>query len=105
MAPSRMNLETDSAFCVWDIRLKEVIPNSDEKDIRVSPSRPLRVVTNITPFAPRTPYTAVAEASFNTEIVSISSGSICAIGRSTPSISTKGLESFNEARPRINIVA
>ena len=54
---------------------------------------------------PRTPYTAVAEASFNTEMVSISSGSICAIGRSTPSISTKGLESFNEARPRINIVA
>ena len=60
-------LKDASAFCVWDIRLKEVIPNSDEKDIRVSPSRPLRVVTNITPFAPRTPYTAVAEASFNTK--------------------------------------
>ena len=38
---------------------------------------PRLVVIKITPFAPRTPKTAVAEASFSTEKVSISSGSIC----------------------------
>ena len=38
------------------------------------PFSPLLVVTITTPLAPREPYIAVAEASFNTSIVSISLG-------------------------------
>ena len=50
---------------------------------------PRFVVISTTPFAPRTPYTAVADASFNTENDSISDGSIELISPSKPSISTK----------------
>ena len=53
---------------------------------------PRLVVIRITPFAPRTPNTAVAEASFKTEKLSISSGSICEYSRSTPSTNTNGDE-------------
>ena len=52
---------------------------------------PLLVVTNTTPFAPRTPYTAVAEASFNIEKLSTSDGSISLKLPSKPSINTRAL--------------
>jgi len=57
----------------------------------------------ITPLAPRTPYTAVAEASFNTVNDSMSSGSILLKLRSTPSTNTNGLEFWpaNVEIPRI----
>ena len=50
---------------------------------------PCLVLISTTPLAPRTPYTAVAEASFNTEKLSISAGSMSLILPSSPSISTK----------------
>ena len=50
---------------------------------------PRFVVTNTTPFAPLEPYTAVAEASFKTEKLSISAGSIWLKSPSKPSINTK----------------
>ena len=50
------------------------------------PALPLLVVTITTPLAPRTPYTAVAEASFKTEKLSISAGSSVFKSPSTPSI-------------------
>ncbi len=60
------------------------------------------VVTNTTPFAPRTPYTAVAEASFKIEKLSISSASRVFIFPSTPSMSTNALEPApNVLIPRI----
>ena len=49
---------------------------------------PCLVVINTTPFAPLTPYTAVAEASFNTEKLSMSAGSRSLIFPSKPSIRT-----------------
>ena len=69
--------------------------------------RPGFVFTITTPLAPRTPYTAVAEASFNTVNDSMSSGSILLKLRSTPSTSTNGLELCpfltNVEIPRIQI--
>ena len=63
---------------------------------------PCLVVTNTTPFAPRTPYTAVAEASFNTEKLSMSAGSMLFRLPSSPSISTSALElAPNVPIPRI----
>ena len=53
------------------------------------PALPLLVVTITTPLAPRTPYTAVAEASFKIEKLSISAGSRVFKSPSTPSISIK----------------
>ena len=47
------------------------------------------VVTRMTPNAPRAPYTAVEEASFNTEIFSTSSGLTAFKSPSTPSTNTK----------------
>ena len=52
---------------------------------------PRFVLMIITPLAPRTPYMALAEASFSTENDSISAGSMSLRLRSTPSINTKGL--------------
>ena len=55
------------------------------------PFSPRLVVINMTPFAPRTPYTAVAEASLRIEIDSISLGSIVLkLGVSIPSTITRG---------------
>ena len=51
---------------------------------------PLRVVTNTTPLAARTPYTAVADASFKIEMDSTSSIDKSDISRSTPSTNTNG---------------
>ena len=63
---------------------------------------PRLVLTMITPFAPLTPYMALAEASFNTENDSISAGSISFMLRSTPSTNTKGwLLPLNDEIPRI----
>ena len=59
----------------------------------------------ITPLAPFAPNTAVAEASFSTEIVSTSFGSRSAKSRSTPSTSTRGAEPFQLDTPRMSSVA
>ena len=56
-----------------------------ENEIFGFPSLPRLVVIKITPFAPRIPNTAVAEASFNTVTLSISFGSMSVMLRSTPS--------------------
>ena len=64
------------------------------------PGAPRLVVTRMTPLAPRTPNTAVAEASFRIEMSWISLGSSCPNERSTPSTSTSGFASFNEPVPR-----
>ena len=59
-------------------------------------------MTKTTPLAPRTPYTAVAEASLSTEKLSISAGSILSRLPSRPSISTSALElAPNVPIPRI----
>ena len=50
------------------------------KNILVLPDLPPLVVINITPLAPREPYIAVADASFNTCIDSISSEEIVCNG-------------------------
>ena len=63
------------------------------------PDFPLRVVTRTTPFAPRTPNTAVAEASFRIERFSISFGSICENSRSTPSTRIRGDEAPPDSEP------
>ncbi len=55
------------------------------------PILPRFVLIRITPFAPRTPYTALADASFSMENDSISAGSILFRSRSMPSTRTKGL--------------
>ena len=52
---------------------------------------PRLVLMMMTPLAPRTPYMALAEASFSTENDSISAGSMSFRLRSTPSMSTRGL--------------
>jgi len=54
------------------------------------PFDPLLVLMMMTPFAPRTPYTAVAEASLRIEKLSISSGSTLENERGTPSTSVSG---------------
>lgn len=56
------------------------------------PVFPERVVTMMTPLAPFAPNTAVAEASFSTEIVATSFGSRSEKLRSMPSTSTRGSE-------------
>ncbi|MPM40376.1 hypothetical protein SDC9_87016 [bioreactor metagenome] len=89
------------------MRVGVCIPNEEVTLIFASPSAPRLVVTKITPLAPRTPKTAVADASFNTVTLSISLGSICVNGRSTPSTNINGVESSSERLPipRINICA
>ncbi|MNT18683.1 hypothetical protein D3C72_1538990 [compost metagenome] len=67
------------------------------------PSLPLLVVMRITPLAPRTPYTAVAVASFSTDTVSIELISTLLNGRSTPSTIVRGSVLFHVLRPRITI--
>ena len=49
------------------------------------PSEPRLVVTSTTPLAPRTPKTAVADASLRMVMLSISLGSMSLKSRSTPS--------------------
>ena len=80
-------------------------PYSTERFIFGRPVSPTLVVTMITPLAPLAPNTAVAEASFRTEIVSTSFGSRSAKSRSTPSTRTKGAEPFQLETPRISSVA
>ena len=58
-----------------------------------------------TPLAPRTPNTAVAEASFSTVMLSISLGSMSHISRSTPSTWMSGDESTHVAWPRTKMEA
>ena len=67
------------------------------------PVVPRLVVTRMTPFAPRTPNTAVAEASLRTEMLSISLGSSCEKERSTPSTRTSGSALFREPTPRMRM--
>ena len=69
------------------------------------PSEPRFVVMSTTPLAPRTPNTAVADASFRTVTLSISLGSMSAIERSTPSTCMRGVESPHVALPRTKISA
>src|SRR3546814_5288782 len=60
----------------------------------------------MTPLAPRTPKTAVADASFRIDIDATSLASIVRIlSRGTPSIKTSGLFPFKVAAPRRYIVA
>ena len=72
-------------------------------DTEAFPVLPRLVVTRITPLAPRTPNTAVADASFRIEMSSISLGSSCPNERSTPSTSTRGSALFSEPVPRTRI--
>lgn len=71
--------------------------------IEAFPSTPLFVVISITPLAPLTPNTAVADASFNTEIDSTELISTLVIGRSIPSTNIRGSLPFHELLPRITI--
>ena len=71
--------------------------------ITALPSSPRLVVIKITPLAPRTPNTAVADASFNTEMDATELISTEAIGRSTPSTNTSGSLEFHDVTPRIVI--
>ena len=71
--------------------------------ITALPPSPRLVVIKITPLAPRTPNTAVADASFNTEIDATELMSTEFIGRSTPSTSTNGSLEFQDVTPRIVI--
>ena len=64
------------------------------------PVFPERVVTMMTPLAPFAPNTAVAEASFSTEIVATPFGSRSEKLRSMPSTSTRGSEPFQLDTPR-----
>ena len=59
----------------------------------------------MTPLAPLAPNTAVAEASFRTEMLATSLGSMVEKSRSTPSTSTSGLELLKLETPRIRISA
>ena len=80
----------------------EVIPNSARALIFGLPSEPFFVVMMITPFAPRTPYTAEAEASFRIEKEAISSVSTKSSSRSMPSTRTNGVaDPLKEDTPRI----
>ena len=54
------------------------------------PTFPPLVLMMMTPFAPRTPYTAVAEASLSTVKLSMSSGSMLEMLRGTPSTMVRG---------------
>ena len=67
-----------------------VIACSNLKSIEGLATEPRLVLMIMTPLAPRTPYMALAEASFNTENDSISAGSISFKLRSTPSTNTNG---------------
>ena len=69
------------------------------------PTTPFFVEIRMTPFAPRIPYTAVAEASLRMENDAISSVLIRFMSRSTPSTRTSGDEFTHEPMPRIRIVA
>ena len=71
--------------------------------ITALPSSPRLVVIKITPLAPRTPNTAVADASFNTEMVATELMSTEFMGRSTPSTSTSGSLEFHDVTPRMVI--
>ena len=71
-----------------------------------APFEPVFVVTRITPFAPFAPYTAVADASFRTEMLAMSVGDNIFIDRSIPSTITSGLLPFQLERPRsINVAS
>ena len=108
-------------FQIWDFTLTEeemqkiadviaeegrakynAFSKEEDRDIFAFPSAPRLVVTSTTPLAPRTPNTAVAEASFKTLTLSISLGSIWKKERSTPSTNINGCEpaSVNEPTPR-----
>ena len=67
------------------------------------PTEPRFVVTRMTPFAPRTPNTAVADASLSTEILSISLGSSWENERSTPSTRIRGSALLSEPTPRMRM--
>ena len=69
------------------------------------PSLPRLVVMRITPLPPRTPNTAVAEASFSTEMFSTSPKSMSFMPRSMPSMSTSGEASFQVETVRMKISA
>ena len=91
----------NSGICVGRCR-----PQLAVTEILGFPSLPLLVVIRITPFAPRIPYTAVDEASFNTERLSISFASSCENDScSTPSIIIRGEASLKVDLPRIRMVA
>src|SRR5690606_37484119 len=67
------------------------------------PAFPLFVVIMMTPLAPRDPYNAVVEASFSTEMDSISSGLMLGIAPSkgTPSITINAVfDADTEPKPR-----
>ena len=63
-----LSIENPDFCCFQEVKAK---PEQVEKEILALPSAPRLVVINITPLAPRTPYMALAEASFNTEKDSI----------------------------------
>ncbi|MNY42012.1 hypothetical protein D3C86_1768690 [compost metagenome] len=66
----------------------DVSPVLPVKLITFFPAVPFLVVTKITPYAALDPYIADADASFNTEMLSISLGLISANDISIPSTST-----------------
>ena len=67
-------------------------------------SVPRLVVIIITPFAPRTPYTAVADASFRIEMDSISFGSILLnVAASMPSTIINGADGSNNSVDWANV--
>ena len=68
--------------------------------ITALPSCPRLVVTRITPLAPFTPNTAVAEASLSTDMFSTEDISTELSGRSTPSTNIRGALLFHEVCPR-----
>ena len=63
----------------------------------------LVVIQDLHPLAPRTPNTAVADASFNTEMVSTELISTEFMGRSTPSTNISGSLEFQDVTPRMVI--
>ena len=89
---------------MWSgIRVARDIPYEAVKSSLGLPRVPRLVVTITTPLAPLAPKTAVAEASFKTEIVAISLGSMSLKSRSTPSTIIRGWEPFQLDRPRMMI--
>ena len=80
------------------------IPYDTEACIFGFPTEPVLVVTMMTPLAPFAPNTAVADASFSTDMVATSLGSMSEKLLSTPSTSTSGLEPFQLETPRMNML-
>src|SRR5690606_17097913 len=84
------------------IDIGSVLDLSTRRLTTAGPILPRLVAIITTPFAPRTPYTALAAASLRTENDSISSGSRSFKLRSTPSTKTNGRElPPNVLTPRI----